>query len=434
MSAGPNGWWLRAGRPILAWAVCSLIVMLVLFRPNETPLDEDEIYWVGSSYYFNLALRQGAWRHPDWQLLPARENPPVAKYAIGLGLALSGHRVDSPDMLGCFYLQYERIPGAWGAGADRAKREAVVTRINPALRERLQQGARLTMDRGTIAPARWTMLVCALGASGWVLLMGRIIGGWRVGLLARQLLLLHPAIRGTYNLAMADAVALAFSCLAAWVALRFAGRAADEGPWSAKTTWGFIGGAGAALALAAGAKMNSLVVVAWFAGVATAASILTARNCGRNRGVAVAGTGLGALAAGGLVFVAINPTIWPNITGGLVASVSEHRITEGIQAGFLNGHLVKGADKLGAVAALGMLGYGGLVLAGLAAVWAGVAGKTAERCLAAWWFLAIVAVAAWIPFARTRYVVPVIVPTVILVAWLLVRQLPALVRRFLKTA
>ena len=53
---------------------------------NEQPGTHiDEVYWIGSTYYYHLLVEEMHWSHSDWQLLPAQENPPVGKYFMGGG-------------------------------------------------------------------------------------------------------------------------------------------------------------------------------------------------------------------------------------------------------------------------------------------------------------------------------------------------------------
>jgi hypothetical protein len=53
-----------------------LVVVISLSGRTTGNAEVDEVYWIGSAYYFDLAFVWGEWGHPDWQLLPARENPP----------------------------------------------------------------------------------------------------------------------------------------------------------------------------------------------------------------------------------------------------------------------------------------------------------------------------------------------------------------------
>ena len=402
---------------LFAWLVCSLGVSAWFFRPASTALDVDEIYWLGSAYYYDLAVTQHDWHHPDWQLLTALENPPVTKYVIGLGLALTGQRIESPSLLGGFYLLFERIPGAWGSGADYAKRAAVVERVPAAERERIRSGGQLWLEPRTLATARRTMLACALVASVFTLLLGREVGGWPAGLVASQLLLLHPTVVSAYNHVMADAVSLMFSTAAAWVACRLVKRAAEERAWSPRTSAGFVFG-GAMLALACGAKMNSLVIVAAFGFAMLMATVQAALRRDYARAGVVLGTGLAALAFGLGLFIAINPAVISDVPAGLAAIVWESDRAAAVQAHFLSGQLTTLPQRLDAVARLTAFGLLGFAVLAVAAAWAAAAGREVERFLAGWWLVAAAAVVAWIPFERGRYVIPVVAPSVILLGWL----------------
>ena len=364
--------------------------MAAFFRPATTLPDDDEIYWVGSAYYFDLAFLQRDWQHPDWRLLPARENPPVAKYLIGLGLLATGQRVESIDLLGCFYLKVEKIPGAWGEGVDYAKRAAVTERMQPALRDQFRRGAKLTFDLHTLIPARRVMLGCALVASWFVFLIGRAMGGGPTGLVASQLLLLHPLVIAAYNHATADAVALMFSPMVAWVAGRCLLRAASGPAWTAATVTAFSLAGGGTLALACGAKMNSLIVAL---GLGLAVSVAAGRairagDFARMR--MVLATGVASLGVALALFVLGNPAIAYDLRAGLAACVGEHRITETIQARFLAGHLTTIPQKLGAVAGLTAFAAPGFGLLLAATGWAWIKGGDVARLVAGWWLLAAV--------------------------------------------
>ena len=67
--------WLMIGTFI---ALCSIPFFLSYDR-RDRPVSLDEIYWIGQTYYYHLAFERMEWPHPDWLLLPARNNPPVGK-------------------------------------------------------------------------------------------------------------------------------------------------------------------------------------------------------------------------------------------------------------------------------------------------------------------------------------------------------------------
>ncbi len=426
LKASPRRRWVA----LLAWFVCSLSLLAVYWRPKATPLDVDEIYWIGSAYYYDLAFVQCDWRHPDWQLQPARENPPVAKYVIGMSLAATGRRVSSVDLLGCFYAMYESTPGAWGKGAAYEKREQVVARMNPELHRRVRDAELVNLTPDMLTPGRCAMLACVVATSFFVLLCGRLIGSWPAGLVASQLLLLHPAVIYAYNHATSDAVALMFSTAAALFGISFVGAFASGRQMRFGRAMTFSLVTGTLLALACGAKLNSLVVLFAIAAMilTSGASMLLVREHEKAAKLLVWGGTVIAIACVG--FIVLNPTTLNDLFGGLKACVTEHRLTEDIQAGFLTGHLTTLGEKLNAVTALAFYErFGCGVVAALALWWLRRGQSLALRFSAAWWIIAFLCVTLWIPFDWLRYVLPLVVPSVLLIGWTLQAALISLQAR-----
>jgi hypothetical protein len=79
------------------------------------------------------------------------------------------------------------------------------------------------------------------------------------------------------------------------------------------------------------------------------------------------------------------------------------------------------------VATLAFFGWPGCVaVAGLAAWWLIRGQNLALRFIAAWWIIGCLCVGVWIPFAAARYIIPLIVPSVLLIGWSLYAGLIAL--------
>jgi hypothetical protein len=399
----------------LVWAIATVVCLIIFARPVETPVDEDEIYWLGSTYYFHLAFVVRDWRHPDWALLPALENPPVAKYVLGLGLAGGDQAVESLDFLGTFYLFYEKVPGAWGTPLERTKREAVVNRMSPELRTRIRAGAQPQVDLVTLAPARRVVLGCAILTSLILLILGWQVNGPLCGLLASQLYLLHPAVVHAYNHAHSDIIAWLFATAAATVTYFFVCRATATAP----PAWGIQSatavGIGTLLGLACGAKMNALIVTG-FAGVALCFTAVAAWRLGGTRGRQTTFSVLVAFVVAVVVFIGLNPAILCDLRAGLLATVREHQLTEQIQAGFLSGHLVSWSEKVATVAHIVVFSWLGFAVLTLAAIVSSVKKSLGSRFVALWYWMGLGCVTLWIPFDRGRYAVPVILPAVMLVA------------------
>jgi len=427
-AAPARGAFLRLLPWLTAWVLATVGSLALLVAPAATTPDEDELYWIGSTYYYHLALQRGDWQHADWKLLPARENPPVAKYTLGLGLDLQGRQITMPDLLGAFYLMFAHVPGSWGEGEDRAKRVAVVERLAPALRAQIEAGAAVRLPVEVITAARRTVLACMGLTSLLVFLLGAWLVGPGAGLLASTLVCVHPAMMISYNRAHADIIALLFSAAAALATFAFVRRLRQTPRPSNTTLFGSAAVSGVLLAFACGAKMNALVLVG-LAGAATlAALVLRVRHDlpGAARGAAAGAVIPGVALA---VFIAINPAIIADLPGGLAATVTEHRATEAIQSRMSKRTLTTPAAKFSAVSRL-TVNYP-VLMAGLAlaAVIALVRGTDGLRFLALWFLLSLAAVTFWLPLPQTRYVLPVLLPGALLVGALACVAVPWLGQR-----
>jgi hypothetical protein len=409
---------------LLAWAVGTAGSLLLMARPTTTPIVEDEVYWIGSSYYYNLAFLRHDFKSPDWDLLPARENPPIAKYVIGLALSSTGHPIDTLDLLGSFYAIFESVPHAWGEGRDYEKRAQVVSRMSVDSRQKLRQTGRIELELDSLLAARHAVVVCAIFASLSVFIFGTTLGSDLAGLLASQLLLFHPAVVDAYNHALSDAVALFFSCAAALAGYVFLREIFTVKPVTTRKGLGLSLLVGFAMALACGAKMNSLVIVLLF-GMTLFILTAQARRL-RDRATLrrLLGYGTVAFLASAGAFVLSNPAILKDLSGGIVACFQEHKITEGIQAQFLGDHLVLLGQKFSTVASLtyfGLAGFSGFI-AILAFSLIFHPRRKAQLYVAGWWSIAFLCVTLWIPFPRERYIMPLVAPSVLLFAQFAVRQ------------
>ena len=206
---------LSGARGCVFWALGLGVSLFFSARPGSEPVVEDELYWIGSAYYHHLAFGQRDISNPDWRLLPARENPPVAKYVIGASLAFAGQSVESLDLLGGFYLLFAQVPGAWGGPPDQAKRAAVVSRMSPEAVRVIRESGRIGVPRAWLLPARIAMICCVSAASLCLFLLGRSLAGGLPALAMSAALPLHPIANEAMNHALADAPALLLSAASA---------------------------------------------------------------------------------------------------------------------------------------------------------------------------------------------------------------------------
>ncbi|MBL9187782.1 MAG: phospholipid carrier-dependent glycosyltransferase [Opitutaceae bacterium] len=402
---------------LVAWAGGAL--SWVARQADNPLLDQDEVYWIGSAYYYDLAWVRRDWRHEAWQWLPARENPPVCKYVLGLGLATAGHRVESIENLAYFYLKWlrwEKNPAAAPANLAEEKRAEVVRAAGPAFRQQVIEGRRAPLPRAVVGAARTTVLVCAVLGSLLLFLLGWSTGDRLAGLIASQVILLHPVATAAAGHAMSDTIALLFAIAAAWAVAAWHRQLTAPIPPAGARGLGAALLAGVMLALACGAKMNALVLVL-LAGVMTALAITQRWREGARRAAVQAGAhGLVVLAAALAVFVAINPAILNDFPGAIAATITEHRSTEAAQVDLHHPSPAGLGGKLAAVVTMAFHGwYFFAVMLGVV-VWVAVRrwSDRAVRVAVIWWVLALGAVTWWLPFAWPRYVLPLLAPS----AWL----------------
>lgn len=407
---------LAGAHGLLAWAAGLGVCLGFCARPGSTPVFVDEIYWIGSAYYFHLAADARDFGNPDWRLLPARENPPVAKYLIGAALAVAGEKVNTPDTLGSFYLVFSGVPGAWGAATDQAKRNAVVSRMTPAGRDAIAREGRINLPPTWLRPARIAMVVSVAMASLLLFLLGRVLVGAMPALLVSIGLPLHPVASEALNHALADAPALMFS-IGAMALLVACLRAAGRGPAHRLRAGALAVAAGGAAGLACATKMNSLVVPAVAA--AGFSFLLLARvRAGDGGGFRALAFSAGLFAAASLLaFLAVNPALYGDWWEGVRSTVEEHRNTARIQAGFIPGSLNEIPERMGALGRLiGFSSWSWPPLIACALLLLLKPRSAGHRLVAAWWLAAWLMVGAWIPFPWQRYAAPLLAPSLLLLA------------------
>ncbi|MEO6005734.1 MAG: phospholipid carrier-dependent glycosyltransferase [Opitutus sp.] len=402
-------------------------------RTVDLPLDHDEIYWVGSAYYYDLAVNRLDWTNPAWRLLPARENPPVSKYVIGAGLAAAGYRITTIDSLSYFYLfwlQWENDSTTHSTGPDGEKRARVVDAAAPGFRQWVVENRRAPLTRPLIHAARSTLFLCVMMAGAGMVLLGQLGRGRLAGLFASALLLLHPAVVSAATHAMADGVALMFSMLSAAALFCWQrGLAVAPAP-SGLRRMGFSVFVGVVLALACGAKMNSLVLVVLGAVMAGVGLYGAWKAQDRTRAKVIRVHFSLMLVAGLVLFVAINPAILQDPIGGLAATVSEHARTEKLQTDLAHPALVSISAKIKAVVSMaffGLVPFAAMVgMVGWLVVKHG--SVLAVRFAVCWWLVALVCVTWWIPFHWSRYIIPLLPPS----AWLVAQALEGMVEELMK--
>jgi hypothetical protein len=428
----------RGAVVVVAWLGLT-VANVATFADLRGAIDTDEIYWIGSTYYYHLAFEARDWRHPDWALIPARENPPGAKYVLGLGVAAQGSRIESIDLLATFYAYYKLNLGRHPAFPERAaKEDSVIARMAPDIRRLVTESRSMFIGPELLHAGRRVVLVCGAVTSLLVLLLGASIAGAPTGLLASQLFLMHPAVIGSYRYAMADAPAFMFgvaAALATWLlARRFLPDASPAArmPVPVLSELGLAAIAGVLIGLAVATKLNWVVVAFLFCGAMASLALQAWRRGDRRRAATALATAPVVLVVSLTVFVAINPAIVFDPMHELLTPVRELALAARVQAAVLPTppHLSTVTAKLAAVTSLVFWTPWTFGLALIAVAFACVrVPRPGIRFLVLWWGIAMVAVTAWIPFEWPRYVLPVVIPSLLLTSHALIVAGTALTRR-----
>ena len=417
-SANPSGVSFRQWLKIGAIIVLCCIPFFRSYDSRDVPLGEDEIYWVGQTYYFHLAFEQRDWSHPDWQLLPSRENPVLGKYVIGAGLWLNGLHVTTPDWLGVFYVIAKDRPNAWGTGRDRQERQAVLDRMQPEVRELVVNQDRFEYPVAMAPAARAVMLVFGALAVVAVFILASLYINVVAAFVAALLFALHPAVVAAYTEVGVDILAIAFSLVAV---VHFA--IIERGVWRGSARPGLyralitLGGA-LSLAFAVGSKMNAVVV--GFLGLAMclcfAVAFLRRKSAAAKDSLA---TMLVTLVIAGVVFVGSSPLNYPNPVRGVWRLYADQQRSLEVQKTIpAKKHpLTTVGERLQAMSDMTALhpALFALVIAAFFLSIVAACRTASSSMIALWWLLAFLIVTPWLPFARPRYALPVIAPSIILI-------------------
>lgn len=452
----------------------AFVVFMVYWLSAPKKFHEDEVYWIGSTYYFQLALIDRNASSPDWQLLPARENPAIGKYILGTALHWSGNSVTTPDLLGSFYLMFANMPGAWGSDEAFAKRLAVANRVAPEWHDAVRTGRDLPLNEAQLSVARNTSFLFGVLASIGIAVLGQQCNWKAGGVIAGILFALHPIVIDAYSLAMIDIIAIACSVwfLVGLVSIlrlptpevpvdnekgqaqAVAKNVTSRKTFQTKNTEGSLRlpdtislkrfacvlFTAVMLALACGSKMNSLIVAmtgavcGMWCVFETTRRIFTKRNSvqqnskshhnsvdtlagnleiWKSRTHALGGAAVLAV----IIFIGSNPALYGDPVDGVHALSYEHALTADIQEDILGGRLTSLAARFKALANLVCFSPWAFTGICVAVIWTAyncMKKQTLGIILVLWWIIALLLLILWMPFAWDRYALPLITPTMLI--------------------
>jgi 4-amino-4-deoxy-L-arabinose transferase-like glycosyltransferase len=278
------------------WRWCGAIAVVALAVCWTGLSDDsftDEFAYITQSYYSDLFFA-GRLDDPAWLNYFAFDLQPLPKYFIGIGLRAANLKM--PQAL------------------DAAKWYASSTTFGPPR----------TLTVARIPFIAMGVLGC-LAIFGW----GVLLGGRVVGTIAAILLIVNPLYRLHAHRAMSDVPCEAFMAAALGLALW-----ANRRIWSHQGVWsglGLFGLAGLCLGLSIACKLNGLlapIVMAGWLGL----GLLLPRTGWRIKATLAVGTCL-SMAVAGATFIALNPALTARPRGPVHASAYALP-TEGIASRF----------------------------------------------------------------------------------------------------
>ena len=406
---------------ILFWAPFFLLFGLIIMPPwkaymkgHQRIQDVDEIYWVGQIYYYHLAFEKRDWSHPDWDLLPAKENPVIGKYLIGLGTALQGGAVRDMDQLAFFYYI---IHDAWGEDAYHLDREAVIDRMQPHTKHMLLHCRSIHWDDGDVfVEARNVMVYFGwLGVAG-IFLLVRQFGHRVTAMLAASVFMLHPSIVRSYTSVRVDIFACVF--ILATVAL-FA--LMDRAVWERSARprlWRGVVCACAAvtLALGVGSKLNT-ALIGILGCCLCVRSLIRYRLFKERNSLDFFWCMTGVLFASAAIFIVSNPATAGSPINGVRDSYVEAQRSLDAQKSLWGDALHNVGERVLSIAELSAfhpLAFWAVALFVAAHLAACIRHRKEPSILAVWWLVSFVGVALWLPYHRPLHVLPVTLANIVL--------------------
>jgi 4-amino-4-deoxy-L-arabinose transferase-like glycosyltransferase len=293
--------------PLVAEA--SLVLGLLLFAAVKYPSftvpfnNVDESRGIARSRYFWTTFVQhdiaGADWQPNYQVLT---HPPLARYLLGLGLAVQGW---SRDQINRYH---DEGLTTWMVDASFFRVPVDQVRIVDWTDESV--GA--TPGSGWPSPellgaARRVSLLLALGALLMMYLVGRQLGGPIVGTMSLVIAMLNPLLATLWTAANQEATLALFSLMSLWLVLRTVSRP-NGGPSTARDGIGV----GITVGLAMAAKLTATLGaagLALFALIQQSAAMEPNQRLRRIRAWVI------SFVTAVLVFVLINPLLYPDPIG-----------------------------------------------------------------------------------------------------------------------
>ena len=274
-------------------------ILALFYLPNLSTVEfhNDESQWIATSNvfetYIKLDFGSSLWNRSYWTLT----QPPMVRYVIGLSRYLGGYHI--PDL---------NTPWDFNRGVDFNTRQGAMPSNG------LLWWSRLPMAILAIASLS---IVFTLLLAAW----GRFAGYIWLGLVA-----FNPYFLLQLRRAMGESCLLFFTVLGLYAVYKALNSAEENAGQSKRAVYLWLAVAGIASGLAGASKLNGLANV--LAPILTAC-VVALRSKSSAGGKLRSALGGGALAGicCVVVFVAVNPFLWPNPIGRTI-QMFQHRVEE----------------------------------------------------------------------------------------------------------
>ena len=289
---------------LIPLAVFLLAAGVLVQRTGQVGYNTDEGQFIATAQYFEIAFLDHSFGGPAWdETYWTLTQPPLTRYVLGAAIWVSGNPIPrlNPD---------HRIEEVRGPDRERFWDPRTFTD-----ERRLAEERRIERPRAEVlAAARLPMALFGAGAVVLLFLLGRALGGTLAGLVAAFGLLVAPLSLTLLPRAHAESPLVFFTLLGLYLGVRTTDRVearhAVPRPWPLAT--------GLATGLAAATKLPGVLGLAALGGFAVCAGLVRIWSRQQVASDTSRWSGLAAV-VGLLVFVGVNPFLWPNPVARLQA-------------------------------------------------------------------------------------------------------------------
>jgi 4-amino-4-deoxy-L-arabinose transferase-like glycosyltransferase len=276
-------------------AVC-MLALFYLPGLSSVEFHPDESQWIATSDVFETYLsadfKSPLWNKSYWTLT----QPPVVRYMIGLSRFIGGYRI--PDL---------NSPWEFGRGRPFNERKGAMP------------------SDGLLRWSRLPMAILAILSLSLVFGLLRSISGRFAAYPWLVLVIISPYYLLQLRRAMGESCLLFFTVLGMYALYRALDSAGKGEPASARQVFIWLAVAGVAGGLAGASKLNGLANIGACVLVAFLCAWRLKASGAEKLRLALTGSALAGL-AGAILFIGVNPFLWPDPVGRTIAMIQNRTL------------------------------------------------------------------------------------------------------------